>query len=337
MKKILLVPKLINETGGPGSFQKRLIEGITQKNIAYTFKLNERKIDAVLLINGTRRFISLLKLKLRGVIIVHRLGSPATLQNYLKEPWNRRVKFYLIQKYLAFMRRYLADRIVYQSKFVKDLWNTNHGFVNKVSKVIYNGTDFNFFSLQEHRYKSKKKYSIISVEGTQGNDPFDIILKLGNELIKRRDDFEIVMIGKAAGNIREKVQELSYVNFIGKVMQNELPYYYAGSDLYLLTDIIQAGCPNSAIEAMACGLPIVSYKEGPIKELVDEKYSVLIESENNPWLGEHPGNISLMADAVEEIFSKRETIDKTHIIDFARRRFSLESMAENYIDLLANN
>ena len=74
MKKILLVPKLINETGGPGSFQKRLIEGITQKNIAYTFKLNERKIDAVLLINGTRRFISLLKLKLRGVIIVHRLG-----------------------------------------------------------------------------------------------------------------------------------------------------------------------------------------------------------------------------------------------------------------------
>ena len=36
----------------------------------------------------------------------------------------------------------------------------------------------------------------------------------------------------------------------------------------------------------------------------------------------------LMADAVEDIFSKRETIDKTHIIDFARRRFSLESMAE---------
>ena len=30
----------------------------------------------------------------------------------------------------------------------------------------------------------EKKYRIISVEGTQGNDPFDIILTLGKELIQ---------------------------------------------------------------------------------------------------------------------------------------------------------
>ena len=37
MKKILLIPKLINETGGPGTFQKRFIEYLKLQN--YNFEI----------------------------------------------------------------------------------------------------------------------------------------------------------------------------------------------------------------------------------------------------------------------------------------------------------
>jgi len=333
MGKILLLPDLRNSFGGPASFQNNFADILTNKNIEFTYNKNDSSISCVLLINGTKDIYSLIKYKIKGVKIVQRLGSPIVLQNYLSSDFLTRIRFKIVTLYLNFIRRYFADKIIYQSNFVKSLWENNYGRVN-TGKVIYNGTDIRRFKINEK--KKENIFRIISVEGAQGNDPFDIGLNLANELSKRRNDFEIIFIGKNENNFKEKIKSKNNVKFIGKVKHYDLLKYYNSSDIFLLTDIIQAGCPNSVIEAQACGLPVVSYKVGAVCEIVDKDFSKLIPPKNNPWEFKNPKNYKLLADACEELFISMNNEKRRKIRKKTEENHCRIKMSEKYISELIN-
>ena len=93
----------------------------------------------MLLINGSKDIYSLIKYKIKGVKITQRLGSPIVLQNYLDSSFITRFRYKIVTLYLNFIRKYLANSIIYQSNFVKALWENEYGKVRNC-KVIYNGT-----------------------------------------------------------------------------------------------------------------------------------------------------------------------------------------------------
>lgn len=333
MLKILLLPDLRNSFGGPASFQNNFVDTLEKKGINYTYNVSDNSISAVLLINGSKNIISLIRYKIKGIKIVQRLGSPIILQNYLKASFFTKIRFKIVTLYLNIIRKYLADKIIYQSNFVKNLWEKKYGIVNNC-KVIYNGTDINKFKITQR--KKKKKFYIISVEGTQGNDPFDIAINLSDELKKRRNDFEIILVGKNSNNIKDKIKSKPNINFVGKVNHKDLVKYYNLSDIFLLTDIIQAGCPNSVIEAQACGLPILTYKLGAVCEIVDKEFSKLIPAENNPWDFKNPKNYKLMADACEHLFLNIDSKKRSLIRKNALQNLCRSKMSDKYIYELIN-
>ena len=146
---ICILPELTG-LGGPASFQSRLIDGLKERG--YHVHHNPLDVDCeVILVNGgTRRVSDVLVAKQRGVRVVHRLAQTnwvykarwTGIKHHLRSEINNRL--------LAFIRRGIASRVIYQSHFVEDIWNKTYGTTPASGHVIYNGVD-----LQSHTPNGK--------------------------------------------------------------------------------------------------------------------------------------------------------------------------------------
>ena len=68
------------------------------------------------------------------------------------------------------------------------------------------------------------------------------------------------------------------VDFAGRVDQPELPFYYSAADVYVLPSYYES-FGLSALEAMACGTPVVAARVGGLSSLVHHGHTGYLE----PW------------------------------------------------------
>ena len=87
----------------------------------------------------------------------------------------------------------------------------------------------------------------------------------------------LIIVGK--GNLREamvsyvkKLKMENKVFFLGNVSQETLALFYRGSDVLLLTSNFE-GMPMCVLEALGCGLPVVSTNVGEVKRVVKNEFS----------------------------------------------------------------
>jgi glycosyltransferase involved in cell wall biosynthesis len=328
------MPGRVTGIGGPISFQQKLVRGLTQRNIAVTYDLDDEPYDAVLVINATRQLSRLWRCKRRGVRIVQRLGIPNWLHDYLPVRRWKRIQARVRNLMMQWIRQSLADCVVYQSCFVQNVWNKAYGATKAPSTVIYNGVDLAVFNPDGSRYQSQADVCLISVEGTQGSDPFDIAVSVAQGIEARGMTTELLIFGKPWRDAEARFACYPFVNFRGAVPNRDLPHYYRGAAIYVSTDIITAGCPNSVLEALACGAPVIGYRAGVLPELLDESSGRCVEPRGDPWKGEAPANREGMVDATLEVLAGLE-----HFRRGARRlaaeRYGLDAMVDAYVEALS--
>lgn len=88
------------------------------------------------------------------------------------------------------------------------------------------------------------------------------------------DNLKLILIG--AG---EKISVNSNVLFQGTVPHDELVYYLNAADFFILPTLAE-GCCNAIIEAMACGLPIISSNLPFNDDILNQNNSILIDPLN---------------------------------------------------------
>ncbi len=332
MYRICIVPGKLQGIGGPASFVRKLAAGLERRGIGVTYSLADRPYDAVLVVNGTRQLTKLWRCKRQGIRIVQRLGGINWLHRYLPVGYGGRLLAETRNLNMRFIRAFLADHVVYQSQFVKQWWERKYGPTKVPSAVIYNGVDLSQFTPQGPRYKSAADLCIISVEGTQGADPFDIVITLGQGLKAKGLKVEVLVFGTPWNDVEKRFAENPFVSFKGSVSNADLPYFYRGSSLFVSTDII-AACPNSVLEALSCGTPVLGYKTGVLPELLDETAGRVVECNGDPWKGQPPGNHAGMVSAALELLAAR---DRFHngARKLAEERYGLDRMIEAYVEVL---
>jgi len=109
-------------------------------------------------------------------------------------------------------------------------------------------------------------------------------------------------------NVRQRAMQYgiaSNFRLAGFVSDADLPSYYNMADVFVLPSKSGEGLPLVAMEAMACGLPVVATDVGGIKEVLPRKFGKLVP----------PNQPELLADAVLEFAS----------LDFAARRADLHA------------
>lgn len=100
----------------------------------------------------------------------------------------------------------------------------------------------------------------------------DAIKKLNNPNIKS------IFVGTVADNETKK-PDCEGILFMGELPHHEIVYYLNCADVFILPSLAE-GCPNSVIEAMACGLPIISSDLPFNYDVLSHDSAILVPPEN---------------------------------------------------------
>jgi glycosyltransferase involved in cell wall biosynthesis len=110
-----------------------------------------------------------------------------------------------------------------------------------------------------------------------------VILSFAGHFIERKGVYRVVeAMNRVEGLygifLGEGVQrpEGPRVLHAGQAAHADVPEWLSASDFFVLPTLAE-GSPNAIIEAMACGLPIVSSDIASVRETVDESSAILVD------------------------------------------------------------
>jgi glycosyltransferase involved in cell wall biosynthesis len=211
---------------------------------------------------------------------------------------------------LSTIRRDLADRIVYQSEFTREWWQRVHGEVKAPGTVIYNGVNLEQYAPLAGYNPPADRYRMLLVEGNMGNGYEQGLLTAVDcaELLQNRLNrpLELMVVGKVPDTLKAEVAKKDLkVLWQGVVKRDEIPAIDCTAHVFFSADI-NAACPNAAIEALACGLPVIGYDTGAIPELIVEGSGEVAKYGNNPWKLEKP-DLHTLVDAAYSVIRSNET------------------------------
>ena len=333
---ICFLPKL-EGLGGPASFQARLMADFRNRGIDVHHDPTARDCAAILVSGGTRQVLALWRAKRRGVRVVQRLAQmnwihrvhQSGLRHYLRSERNNRL--------LAFIRRRLADRVVYQSEFVQSMWTDAFGEVIAPGVVIHNSVDLQTCTPDGPHQRPQDHLRMLVVEGNlgRGNEPhLEHAIHLAEAVQAQVDrKLELMIVGNAPQILRDKWNAESgvWLTWLGTVPRERIPEIDRSAHL-LYSSELNGGCPNAVIEALACGLPVVGYATGALPELVPVEAGRVVPYGANHWKLEPPDTSALAAAALEVLAD--QDFFRRGARAYAEAHFDIGQMGERYLDVL---
>jgi glycosyltransferase involved in cell wall biosynthesis len=316
------------------SFRARFAQGLNARGIGVTYDLTDRPYDAILVIGGTRNLAGIWRARRHGVRVVQRLDGMNWIHRVKRTGWRHYIRAEYGNLILSLIRSRLADKIVYQSEFSRHWWERVYGKSPVPCDVVHNGVDLERFTPKGTGEPPDDHERILLVEGTIGGgyeSGLQIAVNMGERLKTRyKREIEIVVAGRVSFAIQQEWIGKSKValNFTGQVPMEVIPEIDRSAHVLFAADINPA-CPNSVIEALACGLPVASYDTGALPEIVNEGAGQLVSYGGDPWKLDPP-DIDGLAKAVITILG-----DQVSYRIAARRRavdaFGLDRMVEGYL------
>jgi glycosyltransferase involved in cell wall biosynthesis len=95
---------------------------------------------------------------------------------------------------------------------------------------------------------------------------------------------------------------------------------------------LNAACPNSVVEALACGLPVVAFDTGALNELVIGDAGRLVPYGGDPWRLDKP-DIPALAAATAAVLRDQPRFRRAARLH-AERSLGLETMIDGYVGAL---
>lgn len=331
MTKICIVPQ-VQGTGGMASFRLKFEQGLKARHIDVTHDLDD-KSDAVLVIAGTRFLLDLKRARQRGIRVVQRLDGVNWVQ---RVKWSG-VRYTVRAEYgnlmLAAIRNHFADRVIYQSQFIRTWWEDWYGAAKTPATVIINGVDLDTYTPNGNSERPTDKYRMLLLEGSLARGLNSGLFHAVSvaEKLSAKYPMEVVVAGTVDEATQRKLQSNVPVKFLGTVPRVDIPNLARSSHLMYCAEV-NPPCPNSVIEALACGLPVIGFDSGSLKELVSDDAGCIVPYGANPWKLETPDVDALVASA-GAVLEKQEQTRRS-----ARRRaeaeFGLDKMVESYLKVL---
>lgn len=216
-----------------------------------------------------------------------------------------------------------ADWVFYQSDFCRRAADRFLGARDKPGEVLYNAVDTRRFTPVEPGERRPGKAFQFLVTGKIGNHLYYRLESTiaGLSLARAAGlDAHLAVAGWIEGGALQRARDLSnelkigdHVTFSGPYTQQDAPGIYRAADAYVMTKHNDP-CPNSVIEALASGLPVIYSSTGGSPELVGSDAGVALPCAED-WERPHAPSAADVAQGMLAVAANHEVMSAA-----ARRR-----------------
>ena len=260
--------------------------------------LEKNKVD----IYHSFKHVTAFRLKAKKIVMFHGLHSHYLFPEFYK--WYDS----LYWKFMYSMAARNYDRLITVANAEKRYLIENLGFPENKFRVTYLAADDHFRVIddKDNLQKAKKNFDlpdhfILFVGQIHPRKNLEGVIKGYYKAgCRRTTNHKLVIVGGRSGSYFQKIvnlaRELGIMNdvlFLDHV-SDELPFIYNLADLFLLPSHHE-GFGIVLVEAMACGLPVVTSNIEDLSEVVGGA-GVLVD----------PNNVSEIADAIVEVLNSNE-------------------------------
>lgn len=194
----------------------------------------------------------------------------------------------------------LLSRKMDAARFVVTCTDANREYLQRLSRTtvhcIYHGLNADFTRLLKERtghHSRNGKMRLLSVGRLVEKKGFDIFVEACGILRRRGVAFESVIVGEDGEHAEEVKRRIvshnleQSVRLAGPMPQASLFEEYRGASVFCLPCRVldngdRDGIPNVLVEAMACGLPVVTTSISGIPEVVKDGINGLLVPTENP-------------------------------------------------------
>ena len=319
--------------GGPGYFSRKLSREFSRTDIHVTYD-QLRNAEAALLfsVSWGEWFHRLSKLwNVKTVLRVDGFMLPEYYDNR-SQPSGFQTRSltstnmdlnYRIQRDLL-----LANHVIYQSAFCKDM--TDKYLYNRRSdySIIHNGVDLDYFRPIK---PTNRRVRLLSAGSLRHEYMLGTVLPIFSRLW-RKHNLELQVVGTLSTICKQQLKEFSEnnqeasdrINIVGAVDNDEMPEQMSKADI-LVHPRLGDWCPNVVIEALACGIPVACGSWGGTAELVGDGGEIVPTEQ---W-GYGNKFVDGMSAAVERIIGSLD-IYSAKARQQAEDKFDIRSVSNKY-------
>lgn len=256
--------------GGPYSFLRNLRH--TLKNGAYNIESVHTHLTAEALffpVSFSKTWIRYYKRL--GLPVIQRLDG-------LHYPEKHGDSYKLRNKDMADIYLNHASHLIFQSQhsenqFLKILGKSK---VKNIKTITNGARDDLFYPAEKHNF-NKAEIKLITTGNFRGKDMLQPTLNSLDLLHKKEEfTFTLTILGRLnyPQSIVEEISSKPYVKIIPPSPLEDIAKELRKHDLFVFSHL-NPPCPNSVIESLACGVPVVSFNSGAMAELCRHQAELL--------------------------------------------------------------
>ncbi len=324
----IFLPFAIQDIGGTSTFAYQFSHALQERGFVVTSTFSWDFDVLFVIADCPLRY--LLLAKILGKKVVQRLDG-------IYHPAVAGKKYWLYNLKMKITHRYFADTVIYQSQFSKESCELFLGNTRAHTTVIYNGVDEKLFTPDQ--YKSfDTPIRLITYAKFRRKDqilPLIEAVKLLNP-----QDFCFDIYGSLTPELLECIKPLpSHIKLHGKIPHQELPKVIKNAHIFLFSD--QSACPNSVLEALASGLPVVAYNRGSIPELIKSGYNgeVIFLEKTDSFKASYPftkKDYFVFSEKLKEVKGSCNQMGSKARLEI-ERKYSFLKMIAKYLAIFSSN
>jgi glycosyltransferase involved in cell wall biosynthesis len=191
--------------------------------------------------------------------------------------------------------------------------------------IIPNVADTNFFNDKFLRDENKNVFRFIHVSVLNHQKNPEGILRAYEKFCKEFSSTELVIVGDNFTQLEQYASELEIpvknIFFKGLIPYEKVAEEMKRADALVMFSRFE-NLPCVIIEALCCGLPVISTNVGGIPELIDESNGILINNEDEDAL----------LHSVQQLYLSYKNYDRHQIAETAQKNFSYQAVGEQIHD-----
>ena len=187
-------------------------------------------------------------------------------------------------------------------------------------EVVENAVDTRLFFCSSRKHDKKR---LVHVSAMNYQKHTDGLIRAIDQLATQRSDFELILVGPFSEEMKDCLADHPYAARVTKTTGN-IPYdavagYMHNADLLVMFSRYE-NLPCVILEALCCGVPVVTTDVGGIREVINDTNGKLVAS----------GDTEALAEAVNHALNHLPAYPHEAFSETAKAAYSYEAIGKKY-------